>query len=39
MDADNRAARVNREFTRLFGYTPLGSVGRHIRELIVPDES
>jgi PAS domain S-box-containing protein len=39
MDADNRVTRVNREFTRLFGYTPQGSFGRHIRELIVPDES
>jgi len=39
MDADNRVVRVNREFTRLFGYTPRETIGRPLRELIVPDKS
>lgn len=38
MSADNRVVRVNREFTRLFGYTPAEAGGRQIGELIVPDE-
>jgi len=36
--ADIRIVRVNREFTRLFGYTPQEALGRRISELIVPDE-
>jgi PAS domain S-box-containing protein len=38
MSADNRVVRVNREFTRLFGYSPPETIGRSIGELIVPDE-
>ena len=37
MDTDNRVIRVNREFTRLFGYLPPETVGRRLDELIVPD--
>jgi len=36
--ADVRVVRVNREFTRLFGYTPQEALGRRLSELIVPDE-
>jgi PAS domain S-box-containing protein len=39
LSVDNRVVRVNREFTRLFGYTPQETLGRHLNELIVPDES
>jgi PAS domain S-box-containing protein len=39
MDANNRVVRVNLEFTRLFGYTPCETIGRPLRELIVPDKS
>ena len=39
MDADHRVVRVNLEFTRLFGYTPRETIGRPLRELIVPDKS
>ena len=39
INADNRIARVNREFTRLFGYAPQEAVGRSLSELIVPEES
>jgi len=38
MNMDNRIVRMNREFTRLFGYTSQEAVGRHLNELIVPDE-
>ena len=39
MNVDNRVVRVNREFTRLFGYTPEETLGRRLSELIVPDET
>jgi PAS domain S-box-containing protein len=39
MNMDDRVVRVNREFTRLFGYTPQEALGRHLSELIVPSES
>ena len=35
---DHRVVRVNREFTRVFGYTPQEVVGRRLIDLIVPDE-
>jgi PAS domain S-box-containing protein len=35
---DNGVVRVNREFTRLFGYMPQEAVGRRLDDLIVPDE-
>jgi PAS domain S-box-containing protein len=37
--ADERIVHVNREFTRLFGYTPQEAVGRRLADLIVPDEA
>ncbi len=39
LDEDNRVVRANREFTRVFGYTPQEAVSRLLPELIVPDES
>jgi PAS domain S-box-containing protein len=39
LGADNRVVRVNREFTRVFGYTPDDASGHRLGELIVPDES
>ncbi len=36
LEADQRIVRVNREFTRVFGYTMPESVGRKIGELIAP---
>jgi PAS domain S-box-containing protein len=36
-DTDNRILRVNKEFTRLFGFTVEEAVGRNISELILPD--
>jgi PAS domain S-box-containing protein len=38
MGADHRVIRVNREFTRLFGYAPREALGRRLGDLIVPDE-
>lgn len=38
MSADDRVVRVNREFTKLFGYSPKEAIGRHLREMIVPEE-
>jgi PAS domain S-box-containing protein len=35
---DTRVIRVNRAFTRMFGYTPQETAGRALSELIVPDE-
>ena len=34
----SRIVRVNREFTRMFGYTAEEAVGRSLRELIAPGE-
>ena len=39
MTVDNQVLRVNREFTRVFGYSPQAALGRHLSDLIVPDES
>jgi PAS domain S-box-containing protein len=39
MGVDGRIVRVNREFTRLFGYAAHEAVGRHVRDLIVPAEA
>jgi PAS domain S-box-containing protein len=36
---DDRVIRVNREFTRVFGYTPQEAFGHLLGELIVPEES
>jgi PAS domain S-box-containing protein len=38
MYTDIRAVRVNREFTRVFGYTPPETLDRPLSELIVPRE-
>ncbi len=35
-DEDDRVVRVNREFTRMFGYTAAETYGRRLGELIVP---
>jgi PAS domain S-box-containing protein len=37
-DAGGRVVRVNRAFTRIFGYTPQEAAGRPLSELIVPGE-
>jgi PAS domain S-box-containing protein len=37
MDGSSRTVRVNREFVRIFGYTPEDAVGRPLSELIVPE--
>ena len=39
MNVDHRIVRVNKEFTRIFGYSSEEAVGRNIDELIVPAES
>jgi PAS domain S-box-containing protein len=38
MSADYRVVRVNKEFTLIFGYGPKEAIGRHLREMIVPDD-
>lgn len=38
-DLHGRILRVNREFTRLFGYEPDEAIGRVVDELLVPPES
>src|SRR6202049_947926 len=39
VNAGNRVVRVNREFTRLFGYTPEETLGHRLIDLIVPDNA
>lgn len=39
VNAGNRVVRVNKEFTRLFGYTPQETLGHGLIELIVPDNA
>jgi PAS domain S-box-containing protein len=39
VNAGNRVVRVNREFIRLFGYTPQEVIGHRLIELIVPDNA
>jgi PAS domain S-box-containing protein len=39
MRADYKVVRVNREFTRLFGYTSDDAAGRYVRDLIMPPDS
>ena len=36
---DDRVIRINRGFTKLFGYAPGAAIGRRLSELIVPAES
>jgi PAS domain S-box-containing protein len=38
LNLESRVIRVNREFTRVFGYTPQETLGRPLSELIVPGE-
>jgi PAS domain S-box-containing protein len=38
-DTDNRILRINKEFTKLFGFTVEEALGRTVNELIVPDGS
>ena len=38
LDLDQRVTRVNREFTRMFGYTAEDARGRALDTLIVPEE-
>lgn len=38
LDVEDRILRINREFTRVFGYTPDEAVGRPINDLIAPEE-
>lgn len=37
LDTEDRVLRVNKEFTRLFGYTPEEAAGRKVNDLLVPD--
>jgi PAS domain S-box-containing protein len=39
VDRDGMVVRVNREFERLFGYSPAEAVGRRLSELIVPADA
>ena len=38
VDANNEITRVNREFTRVFGYSPEEALGRKLNDLVVPDD-
>jgi len=38
VDAKNIVLRINREFTRMFGYDAAESVGRNLDDLVVPEE-
>jgi PAS domain S-box-containing protein len=38
MDANNVITRVNREFTRVFGYSSEEALGQKLHDLIVPDD-
>jgi PAS domain S-box-containing protein len=38
VDANNEITRMNREFTRVFGYSPEEALGRKLHELVVPDD-
>jgi PAS domain S-box-containing protein len=38
VDTKNIVLRINREFTRLFGYEAAESVGQNLDKLVVPDE-
>jgi PAS domain S-box-containing protein len=38
VDAEVRVIRVNKEFTRMFGYTPEESVNRPLLDLVAPEE-
>src|SRR6476659_2392486 len=38
VDSEVRVIRVNKEFTRMFGYTPEESVNRPLLDLVAPEE-
>jgi PAS domain S-box-containing protein len=38
LDLDGRVTRVNREFTRMFGYSAADAAGRMLAQLIVPED-
>src|SRR5271170_5093554 len=38
LDAENRVLRVNREFTRIFGFQPEEVTGRGLASLILPPD-
>src|SRR5437764_15397322 len=38
MSVGNRVIRINRKFTKVFGYAPREAIGRILDDLIVPDE-
>jgi PAS domain S-box-containing protein len=38
VDADISVIRVNREFTRMFGYTPAEAINRPLLDLVAPEE-
>ena len=38
VDTQNVVLRINREFTRIFGYDAAESVGRNLDDLVVPEE-
>jgi two-component system cell cycle sensor histidine kinase/response regulator CckA len=37
-DNDHKIERINPEFTRIFGYTAEEAIGKHIYDLIIPEE-
>jgi PAS domain S-box-containing protein len=39
MNGDHSVVRVNKEFTRMFGYSQAEAIGRRLRDLIVPEEA
>jgi PAS domain S-box-containing protein len=39
LSVDSRVVRVNREFTRVFRYSPADALGHRLSDLIVPEES
>ena len=38
VDRDSRIARVNPEFTKIFGYTAEEAIGQRVKDLITPDD-
>lgn len=38
MSSDYRVIRVNKGFTQIFGYSPKEAIGRHLRDLILPND-
>ena len=38
LDVQDRVLRINSEFSRIFGYSPDEAIGRHINDLIAPED-